>query len=306
MQRSALVFFFALPLLAAVSAAGQDTIDIVQDLELDEPEGWAMAFFTSVSLMTSLGPVEERPAGEMALGLEAITVPHLSAEQRTVGFGGFKEEDLNRSPAWARLRLDWGWGGGFNLSLGATPPLEVDGVKASLFSLAVEKHLLRRGSWQLGVRAYGQTGKAKGDLTCAEGGDETFPPGSPENPFGCEGPSKDEVTLGYYGLELVAGYRFGGRRDAALHFGAAWNSLDMEFQVDAMTYGLHDRTLLRADGDTVSWTAGLSWDLGRRGRVGTEVFYSPLDVTRLGKGRESDDLLNVRWIYRFKVREGRP
>ncbi len=303
MKRSMTVLSFAaLALLVAWPAAGQDTIEVVQDLDFDEPEAWAMKLFTSASLMTSLGPVEKRPAGELVLGFEAIVIPHLDQEQRTVGFGGRKEEELNRLPLWGRLRLDWGLGRGYSLSFGATPPLEVDGVEAGLLSLAVEKHLVERGRWRLGARAYGQTGSVKGDLTCAGGGAESFPPGSPENLFGCEEPSSDEVTMDYLGLELVAGYRFAGRRNAALHFGVAWSFLDMEFQVDALTFGVRDRTLLRADGDTVSWTAGLSWDLGRRGRVGAELFYSALDVTRLGQSQENDPLLNVRAIYRLKVR----
>ena len=41
---------------------GQETIDIVQELDFDDPEAWAMKFFTSASLLTSLGGVEKRDA----------------------------------------------------------------------------------------------------------------------------------------------------------------------------------------------------------------------------------------------------
>ena len=34
--------------------------EIVQELDFDEPEAWAMKYFTSASLMSSLGPVESR------------------------------------------------------------------------------------------------------------------------------------------------------------------------------------------------------------------------------------------------------
>ena len=43
---------------------------------------------------------------------------------------------------------------------------------------------------------------------------------------------------------------------------AAAEGLDMEFQVDALTAGVLDRTLLLADGWTWSVNAGASWRLG--------------------------------------------
>ena len=305
----ALVLALPLALLLTVPAAGQDVINIVRDLDFDEGEAWALKFFTSASLMTSLGPVEKRPAGHLAFGFEAIQIPHLDSEQRTVGFGGFKEEDLNRSPVWGRLRLDLALGYGFNVTLGWAPPIEVDGVEGDLLAIALEKSLLERARWRLGVRAYGQTGEVDGDLTCAAGGVEVFPPGSAENPFGCEAPSNDTVTMDYFGLELVGGYRLSGKRRPALHVGVAVNHLDMEFQVDAMTFGIRDRTLLRADGDTVSFTSGLSFDIGglgkRQGRLGLELFYSPLEVERRGRDREVDKLLNLRVVYRLTLRDPR-
>lgn len=297
-------------LFVQVPAQAQVEIyDPVQDLDFDDPEAWAMKFFTSVSLLTGLGPVADREAGDVTLGLEVLSVPHLDQEQRTVGFGGFKEEDLSRSPIWARIRAEIGLGAGWGVVVGWAPPLEVDGVKADLWSLALEKAVFSGDRWSLGLRAYGQTGKASGDLTCTEGGDERFPPGSVENPFGCEGPSSDEISMEYFGAELVASYdpasgATGSKRGAVpeLHGGVSVNHLDMEFQVDAQTFGFLDRSLLRADGDTVGLTFGATWHTGERGRLGAELFYSPLDVRRAGDEVESDDLLNLRLLWRWQVR----
>ena len=291
-------------LLCGPAAAQVEVFDPVQDLDFDDPEAWAMKFFTSVSLLTGLGPVDDRGVGEVTLGLELLSVPHLDREQRTVGFGGFKEEDLNRSPVWARLRGEVGLGGGWGLVVGWAPPVEVDGIEADLWSLALEKSLWRGDRWSLGLRAYGQAGEAQGDLTCTEGGDELFPPASPENPFGCEGPSSDSITMEYLGAELVASYdpSPADGRTPELHAGVSVNHLDMEFQVDARTFGFLDRSLLRADGDTIALTFGATWQTGLRGRLGGEIFYSPLDVRRRPEGVESDDLLHLRLIWRWRIR----
>lgn len=285
-----------------IRAQEPPVFEVVQELDFDEPEAWAMKYFTSASLMTSLGPVESRDPWTLDLGLELLQVPHLDQEQRTVGFGGFKEEDLNRSPVSARIRLALGLPGRFNLVLGVTPPVEVDGIEAGLFSLALERALVERDRWGLGLRAYGQIGEAEGDLTCTAGGDEQFPPGSPENPFGCEAPSDDTVTLEYTGVELNAHYRPRGSRAPVLHAGVAFNQLDMEFQVDALTFGFRDRTLQLAEGDTVSWTLGATWGLGSKTRLGLELFYSPLDIQRVGQEEENDPLFNLRALVRYRLR----
>ncbi|MDA8019216.1 MAG: hypothetical protein MPN21_17385 [Thermoanaerobaculia bacterium] len=288
-----------------IKAQEIDVLDPIEDLDFDDPEAWAMKFFTSVSLLTGIGSATEHTGGEVALGLEVLSVPHLDREQRTVGFGGFKEEDLNRTPAWARLRGEIGLGSGWGLVVGWVPPVKVDGVEADLWSLGLEKVLWRGDRWGLGLRAYGQTGDVQGDFTCTEGGDELFPPGSPENPFGCESPSSDQITMDYLGAELVVTYSpLGGKngRTPEIHGGISFNHLDMEFQVDAETFGFRDRSLLRADGDAMGFAAGATWQIGSKGSLGGEIFYSPLDVRRSGEQVESDDLLHLRLLWRWRVR----
>jgi hypothetical protein len=284
-------------------AAQPEVIDLVDELEIEEPEAWAMSYFASASLMTGLGAVEKSQAGEVELGLELLQVPSLDAEQRRVGFGGFKEEELNRAPVWARLRVDIGLPAGFGLSLGVVPPVELDGVKATLVAVALERALVRTDHAGLGLRAYAQKGDVEGDLTCKEGEDHLFPVGSAQNPFGCQAPSEDEVQLDYYGLELVGDWRpSSSPRVPTLHAGVSWNHLDLEFQVDALTFGLRDRTLLLADGDTIGLTAGATWTLGDKSRLSAELFYSALDVIRPGQEQENDALFNLRLAYRYQIR----
>ena len=294
----------SLVLLTCLSTPGfgQRIFEGVEEVDFDAPEAWAMKFFNTASLMTSLGPVHKRDAGAIDLGFEVQQVPYLDREQRTVGFGGRKEEQLNRSPVSARMRVEVGLPRGFNVALGWSPPVEVDGVEANLLSLALEKVLLDRQRWRLGLRAYGQVGDAKGDLTCEEGGDERFPPGSPENRFGCVAPSEDEVTLDHYGVQLVASYHPRGARSPTLHFGTALSFLDMEFQVNARTFGDIDRSRLLTDGETLAFTVGATWQLLERAHLGLEAFYSALDVERRGQERENDPFVNLRALVRYRLR----
>lgn len=282
--------------------AAQGTFEPVVELDFADPESWAMQYFASASVLTSLGPIEPSQPGELHVVFEAMWVPELDREQRTVGFGGFKEEDLNRSPVWGRLRLDVGLPGKFTATLGWIPPVELDGVDANLVSLALGRPLVTRDTWGLGLRLVGQTGEVQGDLTCKEGGEHLFPSGSPENPFGCDAPSSDEVTLDYWGAQLVAHHRLQGGDGPIIHYGASWHRMDLDFQVEALTFGFLDRSLLQAEGDTWALTAGARWDLGDRSTLAVEGFYSDLDVERRGRDRESDPFWNLRIGFGYRIR----
>ncbi len=287
--------------VALTPAVAQDRPP-VETLDFDHPEAWAMKWFNSASLLTALGPVERREVGSVELGFEALSIPHLSAEERTVGFGGVKEEDLNRTPVAGRLRVTVGLPAGLALTLGWVPPAAVGGVESNLLSAALERQVLTRGRWRLGLRLFTQIGDSEGDFTCSAK-DASIPAGAPGNAFGCEAASADTVTLEYTGLEAVGSYAWPGGRRPVLHFGVAAQYMDLQFQVRARTFGFEDRTLLLTDGWTYSGTFGATWAIGSRSRLGTEIFYSPLTVDRLGSpGHQNDALFNVRALFRVRLR----
>jgi hypothetical protein len=284
-------------LAAPVSAQGGD---LTNEIDFDRPEAWAMQYFASVSLLTAVAPPSPREAGSVELGFELGWIPHLSEDERRVGFNGTKEEDLNKLPVLGRPRVRLGLGRDWTLDLSYLPPIEVAGVKADLLAAALERPLLRRGRFVLGVRASAQIGSVEGDFTCSEEV-AAIEPGAPGNEYGCQEPSRDTVDLDYVAVGLTAGYRVG--RSLDLLFSAAANSLDMAFQVDALTYGERDRTRLLADGWTWSTTAGVSWPVGERWAVGAELLYTPLEVRRSpGAGVENDPLFNVRAMLSYTLR----
>ena len=304
-MHSSTKWIFALALLLAGSSAlAQDppVLDVTEELDFDDPEAWAMKYFASISLLTGLGAVEEREPGSVEVAFEATSVPHLDREQRTVGFGGRKEENLNRAPVYGRGRVTVGLPQRFALTLGWSPPVEIDGVEANLVSLALERLFVQRGPWSFGVRIFGQMGEAEGDFTCTAE-DASFPAGSDENLFGCEAESEDEVQLDYYGLELTTSRQLQTLGRALWHLGVTVQHLDLEFQVNALTFGFLDRTRQLADGETFSVATGATWTFGEKVRAGAELFYSPLDVQRLGETSASDDgVFNLRVLLRYRLR----
>jgi hypothetical protein len=290
-------------------ARGQVVIEGTERIDFDRPEAWAMKRTASLTLMTALAPPRERAFGTFELGLELGWNPSLSEDERRVGFNGTKVEDLGRLDVIPRARVTVGLGRNVSLDLSYTPPIEIRGVEPNLFAVAIERPFWSSGSWVLGARAYGQIGDVEGDITCTEA-EAAIPPGDPGNEFGCEQPSSDEVTLNYAGIGITGGYWLDRQRDSAFHFGAYANYMDLEFQVDALTFGLRDRSLLVTDGWTYSLTAGFSIALGAPTRLGLEAYYSPLNVDRpvfddggaaIGVDSRNDELLNLRAMisYRF-------
>jgi hypothetical protein len=288
---------FAALLLGLSLPVSAQVIDDVEELEWDRPEAWAMKFFNSVSVFTGLGAPRERNPWSFEIGLELDTIPHLSEDQRRIGFGGVKVEDINRLPVFFRPRVTMGLPAAFSVDLAWVPPVEIEGVTSNLVALGLERPFLHTGPWVLGARLSGQLGTVGGDLTCSAE-EASHPPGSPGNIWGCEAPSDDELTLNHVSIAFTGGVRV---KKTTFHWGLAATYMDMEFQVDAVTDGILDRTLLLASGWTWSVNAGAEWDLSRRLSLAGELFYSPLSVTRPPSTEtENDALLNLRTMLRIR------
>lgn len=281
---------------AASAAAGQNT---VQYLAFDRPESWALKYFSAISTFTSVGAPLAREPGSVDFGLEGGWIPHLSEDQRRVGFDGKNLEDLNKTPVFGRPRVTIGLPGGFSAELAWVPPVEINGQRTNLVSGALERAFLDHGPLTLGLRLYGQAGHAKGDFTCSKDV-VSQPPGSDGNPLGCSGLSQDTATLNNIGAALTGGVRIGG--GGALHFagGATYN--DLQFQTGAVENGVPDDTRLVTHGWTGWIAAGAGWPLGKRLGFSVEAFYSPLAVKRPpATDTQNDGLFNVRALLSYHV-----
>jgi hypothetical protein len=287
-------------LLAALPAAAQPPVlRNDEELAFDRPEAWAMQYFTSVSFLGGFGPPERRRPGSVELDLELGWIPELDEEEREVGFAGTKAEDVNKAPVFVRPRVVVGLPRGFSLTAGYVPPVEVFDVEAHLFALSLGRPLVETATWRLGARIHAQGGTVTSDITCP---DEVVGSDDPRvNPSGCGEPSSDEITMRYAGFELAAARDDGASR--WVPYGAlSGNWLDMAFQVDALTFGLRDRSLLTADGFVWSAAAGLRYRHPSGAELALEGHYTPLTVRRQGV-EEDEPLLHVRLLLAWRLLE---
>jgi len=291
----------ALVALLCAALSGTHLAFAAEQLDSDRPEAWAMFYFTSVSMFSGLGTPRSRPLGSVEAGLELGSIPHLDDDQRKVGFNGVKEEDLNKAPIFARGRLTVGLPWKLAIILGYVPPVEVFGLRAHLFAYGLERPLYERGPWTFGLRAYGQVGYVEGAFTCP-GDVADKPPGSPGNPYGCEGKSKDKATQTYWGAELSGSYRLDVLGGATPWLTIAGNYLDTQFDVKATTFGFRDRSRLKSDTGTVTFGLGVRYPITEKIEMSIGGSYTPLWVVRPpSTGEEQDGLLNARTTlsYRF-------
>jgi len=287
-------------LVAALPAAGQPVIRDDENLDVARPEAWALQYFTSVSLLTGFGVPEDRRPGSVELGVELSWIPDLDARQRQVGFSGSKVEDVNKAPVLLRPRAVIGLPRGFAVTVAYVPPVEVFGVEPHLLAVSLDRSLGHAGDWRFGARAYAQVGQVVSDITCPRqvvGSDDLE-----INPTGCDVASADTVHMRYAGLELSAGRVAAGHDTAWMPYaGLALNRLDMEFEVDALTRGLRDRSRLTARGWTWSATAGVRYQHRSGVGLAVEAFYTPLSVRRGAGDAETDPLFNLRTLATWSL-----
>ena len=296
MQGLLLLLLAALPIWST-GVTAQPVVRNDESLASDRPEAWAMKYVTASTLMTAFGETQAPAAGQWGFALDLGYVPRLTDGQQRVGLNGTKSEDLNRSPVFGRLRLMLVLPGEFVAELGYTPPLTIRGVQSlGLAAIAIGHRIFEHDPFTMSVQAFGQHGRVQGDITCptrlAGVADRR------QNPFGCEAPSNDHMMLNYYGLELTVGWTAESWR-AYSSVGAA--RTDLAVQVDAVTFGVRDRSRLTSRSVLPFATIGASRDLDAHWSLGVEVLHVPLYVQREpGSTRESDPLTSLRLQLRCR------
>lgn len=278
-------------------AGAQALVEVDEYLAPDRPEAWAMNYFAASSLMTGFGETPALAPGRRDLALDLGHVPRLSDAQRQVGFNGFKTEDLNKSPIFGRLRLLLGLSAGWVAELGYTPPLSIDGARPrDLVALALGRRLVERGAYTLSARVFGQHGAVQGDVTCPR--ELAGVADSERNPYGCQAPSRDRLSLNLYGLDLTSAWKRGAWH---WHAGAGVARTELDVQVDALTFGFRDRSRLVARGVLPFVAIGTRRDVGLRWNVGVEVLHVPLSVRREpGAPPQRDPLTSLRLQLRYR------
>ena len=281
--------------LLALQAQAQEVVRNDEFLHADRPEAWAMNRVAAASLLTAFGETPRLAPGQWAVAAEAGSVPRLSETQRRVGFDGDKIEDLNKSPAFARLRFQLGLSAGWVAELGYTPPLAINGARPhNLLAASIGRRLFERGAFSLSARAFGQHGAIDGDITCPRELENVTAP--QQNPYGCEAASNDRISVNDYGVDATAGWNAGH-----WHWHATGGVVrtELQVQVDALTFGFRDRSRLVADGVLRYAALGVRRDFGSHWSVGTELLHVPLDVRR-GPGADVRSELFTSWRVQLR------
>jgi hypothetical protein len=297
-MRALLPLLLGTLVLLSPSASAQFVVHNDENLASSRPEAWAMNYVAASSLMTAFGQTPALTAWRWGAALDLGYIPRLSEAQQRVGLHGIKQEDLNRSPVFGRLRLILGLPGDFVAELGYTPPLSIDGTQPlDLVALSIGRRLFEHDSFTLSMQLFGQHGRAQGDITCPERlagiADRQ------QNPFGCQAPSNDHIKLNYYGIELTSAWTV-----ESWHAHASLGDVRTEFavQVDALTFNVRDRSYLAARGSMPFATIGASRDLDADWNLGMEVLYVPLRVQREPNAPSQNDSLTslrLQLLYRF-------
>jgi hypothetical protein len=284
--------------LISSGAGAQMIVHNDEHLAVDRPEAWAMNYVTASTFMTPFGASPQLALGQWSIAAELGLIPRLSDTQRRVGFNGFNDEDLNKSPVFGRLRLTAGLPAGWFAELGYSPELVINGTRPrDLFALAVGHRLFEWRRWTVSMRAFGQHGAVEGDITCP----------SPlagiadlqKNPSGCKAPSDDRIALNYYGADVTAAWHF---EPWSLYADVGAVRTEPVVQVDALVFTLHDRSRLTAR-DVLPYVAvGASHDFGTHWTVGAEALYVPLTVRRdSDRDREQEPFTSVRLLVRYRM-----
>jgi hypothetical protein len=244
-------------LSCASGARAQTVVHNDENLASDRPEAWAMKYVAASSLMTAFGETPALAAWRWGLAVDLGYIPRLSQAQQRVGFNGIKQEDLNRSRVFGRLRLILGLPGDFVAELGYTPPLSIDGAQPlDLVALSIGRRIFERDSFTLSMQAFGQHGRAQGDVTCPARLAGVVD--RQQNPFGCQ---RHPTTIS----STITASRRRPRGHRIWHAHASLVPCALNSRCRWMlTFGVHDRSL-RGRGSMPFATVGVSRDLMRNG-----------------------------------------
>lgn len=255
------------------------------------PEAWAMA--RASALVTpggwSLVPAE----GRWSLAVDLFELPHLDRRQRTVGFDGFKEENLNNSPVFGRLWIGALLPGAIGVHLGWTPPVRVQGAKPrEMWSLLGQRRFDLR-NWRFGIAAQAGRANVQGAFTCY---DALIGSG----PGDCLERSNDSFRSRYHGLEL--GFAYAPERWLVVpELTWARHHINAETQVRASFPGFDDRALLVLSRHITSISLGVRFDLPGQLNGRLALSHTPLKVKRRDRDQvESDDLNQIRLSVEYR------
>ncbi len=263
-----------------------------QKVDIDSPEGWAMAFMTASA--QNLGQMQPHSVnlGDISISAELSSIPHLNREQQKIGFGGSKDEDLNKSPAFGKLRASFGLPWNLNAEISFTPPLHINGSEPdNLWGAAISRPLVNNEKFSMGLRLFLLRGGAIASVTC--NGDKTnFKSYTLQNPVGCIGKSDDKLQMDHEGAELFLSFNNSSVVLPWISF--ASSNLDNSVEINAPLESGREIATIQSSGEIQTFSFGLNYDLSKNWIFTTATSYTPLDVKRPNDTSGNDNFWSVR------------
>lgn len=162
---------------------------------------------------------------------------------------------------------------GFALEASWVPPLRVNGVKANLFGISLEKAFGRLDGFVAAIRAHATFGSVRAPVTCDN---DALEDASSECFGGTR--SDDRLRPNIMGLDLALG---GSPADGRLrpYAGAGYNRLRPRFQVNFTNrFGELDSRSVEVDLDRLVLFGGATWEIAGRLDLTGELYASPADA----------------------------
>jgi len=263
-----------------------------ENFEITSPEGWAMAFMNASAQNLGQKPPRSVNIGDVSISAELSSIPHLSKEQQRIGFSGSKDEDLNKTPAFGRLRANFGLSGNINAELSWTPPLKINNSKPNdLWGAALSKPIFNNETIGLGLRFFILRGGVIASVTCSEDV-LSFAPYSPNNIVGCIGLSNDKLQMNQDGVEVSLFFNNSLTIIPWLSF--ASSSIDSSVEIDAPLQHTRERRTVNSSGSIQTISFGLNYELNENLDFNLSSSYTPLDVQRPVATSGNDNFWNIR------------
>jgi hypothetical protein len=208
-------------------------------------------------------------------GLELASLPGVSdaIATPTICRPGKGPEHTNLLFALPRPRIGMPLPLGLTLQASWVPPLRVNGVKANLFGISVEKVFGRLDGLVAGIRAHGTFGSIHAPITCD---DAALADNTSECFRGTR--SDDRLSPNIMGLDVAVG---GSLAEGRLrpYGGAGYNRLQPRFQVDFTNqFGELDNRRVTVDLNRVVLFGGATWRVAERFGFTGELYAAPSDA----------------------------
>ena len=260
--------------------------------DIDTPEGWAMAFMTTSAQNLGQMPPQSVNIKDLSISAELSSIPRLTKEQQIVGLGGFKNEDLNKSPAFGRLRASMGLPWDVSAEISWTPPVKINDSKPDhLWGAALSKPIFNNEKIGIGLRLFFLRGGVIASVTCSEDV-INFEAYSDENFVGCVGLSDDRLQMNHEGAEVFLSFKNSSAFDPWISL--ASSNFDSSVDIDAPLKAGRERSTIHSSGLTQTLSAGFNYDFDEDWSFNFSGSYTPLDVQRPNNRSDNDDFWNLR------------